>query len=470
MAYSLKWLKVPSKTTLTVSGVILIGIALRTLHLHGNHYPVLGTDSYYFHYLVKSILAGETVPVEHSGIVYVITGIGQLSSLSIAVITTPLILFTIGSAVLYLLVKHIFGNSVGIGALVSYAVMPMSVLITAAGFLDRDGGTVILFTIGGLGWYILRNKPVLAVLLLLVSTEVITYYWAGMGRWVYLALMAGIIGALMVSGNRKALLISGFGIILSSGIGIATQAHKAIPIATDTVAGSLSGSGGILEMTPATPTHLLVFFSFCLLTCILGAGIAAHRRQPEHIMILVWFAGVIIVGCAIQRAVILAIPAVCVLSGIGMAEVWRIVSEICRDSSQIRFRVAVGVLMVFMAGSLIWQAATLGSIDRMAPDMDWQRALRYLKTETPEESRILSHWGNGYWILDLTERHAIARGGPRLQEEMDTICETDDPDVIDEIMQDCQADYLILDLNRVTGRGIIQVGYTFKSNNIAIME
>jgi len=62
----------------------------------------------------------------------------------------------------------------------------------------------------------------------------------------------------------------------------------------------------------------------------------------------------------------------------------------------------------WVSGSSIGPAILYGGSYLMAPTNDWPDAMLWLKTNTPEDAKILSWWDYGYWIETLGDRTTYA--------------------------------------------------------------
>lgn len=459
-----------------LSAILLIGIGLRLLHLlDGSHYFILGADSYYFHHLSKEILAGADVPGARSGLAYPISWLG---SGDLAMISIPILIYIVGSLALYITITKLLSPGDALAALISYSVMPLSILTTASGYVDRDGLTILLIALSVLVWLILRNRPIMSSIWLLAIIEITVFYWSSLARWIMIVMLFVIITtmwALELRGSagprsRRRYLIPIISLGLSAVIGLVLGNQAILPIAAGTVTNSMSGESPITELIPATPAHLLVMFSFILLFAIVGFLLLISRKRALDWVMLVWLCGSLAAGIAVQRILILAIPPMIIVAGIGIVEIISRAREIIDDTNKRKAQGIAIILIMIITASISYQSYGLGAVDRMAPDLDWQASLDYLQKNTDSGARILSHWGYGYWILGLAERDPCIAGRPGYIEEMDLICKTNSPAIIQTVLSDCNADYLIIDDKRIEGGWLNFTTDIIRFGHIVIIE
>jgi len=437
--------------------VILLGIGLRLIHLiDTSHYHILGADSYYFHYLAKQALVGESTRLTGSGLVHPLAWLADVSSLYIASCVVPVFVYIVGCVGVWFGVGRLYSRSVAVGAVVSYTIIPLSILITAAGYLDRDGGTVVLMVALVLGWYSLRSRTILSFFWALIIIEVISIYWSPVTRWVPIAMVSALAITYYAAHKERYKIDSFVGLslmacVVSAAIGVIVDGLGTTSTVGSTAIEGISGDTHIVELSHATPAHLLVMYSYALVTGIVGGIMMARRRAPEDLMVLVWLAGTLIIGMVIQRVLILAIPAGVIVSGIGLVVIYQETRKMLQDLRARTVYVAVAGVIGLVLAFTGWQAYHLSSVDRMAPNSDWQDALRYLRENTNPDAKVLSHWGYGYWIQDLADRKPAAAGGPRYESEMETICSATKCHNVKDVMENLQTDYLILDTRHVDG-------------------
>jgi dolichyl-diphosphooligosaccharide--protein glycosyltransferase len=136
-----------------------------------------------------------------------------------------------------------------------------------------------------------------------------------------------------------------------------------------------------------------------------------------------WFSLMFLGGLFARRLFLYALPAICIMSGLGLAFLfdWGKVKP-SRADLEMAFVVApkrlltyaktgVGMLLILLLLLVSLSAYRIGSDPRVAVNNDWQAALRYLKDDTPQAAVVMSWWDYGYWILDVAERDPVVDNG-----------------------------------------------------------
>jgi hypothetical protein len=174
---------------------------------------------------------------------------------------------------------------------------------------------------------------------------------------------------------------------------------------TETV--GAGGESGVAEMGGINLWDLFGYQLF-LIPMVLGIYIAWKKRSNGAIFFACWFLSLVVLSLFARRVLFHAIPAACLLSGVGLAFLWD-----WRGQGQYHTgrKVGVAVLLCLLVLISSLMVPSLGSNKLMAVDKDWQDALNYLREETPQEAVIMTNWGWGYWILDLGQRRPVADNG-----------------------------------------------------------
>lgn len=202
----------------------------------------------------------------------------------------------------------------------------------------------------------------------------------------------------------------------------------------------------IAELQPLTVPDIVVRYHFFLIPLAVGIVIALLKRRDRDLLCLSWFMGLLILSLFAERILISAIPAVCILCGLGLAFLFK------PWSSRPVFRypqafVAVGLVYVLLISSFLG-AYNLGTHRMMAPDENWQSALTFLREETAEDAVVISWWDYGYWILALGQRRPVVDNGfhgwceERLR-DIGLAYVTDDPYEVIRVMEKYGADYFV---------------------------
>ena len=214
-------------------------------------------------------------------------------------------------------------------------------------------------------------------------------------------------------------------------------------IATDP--GSVGGGVRIAEMQGIGLGDLLVY-QFLLIPLVAGLYAAWKRREDSTIFFACWFLGLLVASIFAKRVLLYATPAVCVLSGVGLAAIW---GWARRGEAQMFRKAGVVLVLFLMLVIYCYMPATMAATPGMAADTEWQDALAYIREEMPEDAVIMSQWSWGYWILDLGERRPLVDNGyygydsDKLNDIALAYAATD-PAEAARVMQKWGTDYLIL--------------------------
>ena len=485
------------RSHLPVLGAIAAGgFAIRLLHLLGDHYFILGVDSYFFFWLAEKIVAGEIPPMTwHSGLAYplaylarsiaFLSGIPPADALTTASKFLPPILGLISVIGIYLAVSAIYDRRVGIFAAFTMAFLPHAYFFQAAGYVDRDPLSILLIMSGAFAFYLLKGWQwrigklnagwLLGGILVAGIGQLIYWQWVWVGRWLLLFILAvffvsllgrGLFGqgfsrkmvergiiAVKESPWRLFLVVMGLsGLFELAGGGLRAFISRAA-WSGQTIAQHLPGVEDgvgfempIAEMQRLTLFDILGYYQFFLIPLIVGIFVALLRRRQGDLFSLSWFLGLLILSLFAQRILISAIPAACILSGVGLAFMFR------RWSSHPPLRYSQTFATVTLISVLFFSsflgAYGLGANPRIAPHTNWQSALTFLREETPEDAVVISWWDYGYWILALGQRKPVVDNGfhgwceERLR-DIGLAYVTDDPYEVVRVMEKYGADYFV---------------------------
>ncbi|MCL0082557.1 hypothetical protein M1O14_02385 [Dehalococcoidia bacterium] len=505
---------------LAIGAIAAGGFAIRFLHLLGDHYFILGVDSYFFFWLAEKILAGETPPMTwHSGLAYplaylarsisFLSGIPPTDALTIASKFLPPILGLISVIVIYLAVSAMYDRRVGIFAAFTMAFLPLAYFFQAAGYVDRDPLSILLIMSGAFAFYLLKGWQwrigklnagwLLGGILVAGIGQLIYWQWVWVGRWLLLFVVAVFFVSLLgrgLFGTRQArsahqkggqgfsrtmvergisavkespwrlfLVVMGLsGLFELAGGGLRAFISRAA-WSGQTIAQHLPGVEDgvgfempIAELQRLTLSAVLGYYQFFLIPLIVGIFVALLRHRQGDLFCLSWFLGLLILSLFAERILIPAIPAVCILSGIGLAFIFKHWSlrPILRYSQTFTTVVLIAVLFF----SAIPGARAIGDGRMVAPNPNWQSALTFLREETPEEAVVISWWDFGYWILALGQRRPVVDGGfhgwceERLR-DIGLAYVTDDPYEVVRVMEKYGADYFVFSTMEMDIYGVI---------------
>jgi asparagine N-glycosylation enzyme membrane subunit Stt3 len=440
---------------LALIGIIALGIIARCLHMvPGDHYYILSTDSYYFHHLTERVIDGEDLPWFHQGLVYPLAWISKILPLSLACRTLPILLGILGVLGIYWSGSRIHSRRVGIASAFAWALLPHSICITAAGFVDRDGLSVLLITAGALGFWLFKDKHwVLAGMVAAIIGEVIVWEWVYIGRWVLLGSIAGgMLGVGMLRSWRNLpwkafillVVVSAFLSITREG-DLAQQTSNTLNIASPWS----DKSQGMAELHSIDLPALIAWWGLFMLPIVAGAIIAIKQRAEGPLFCVGWFAVAGLASILASRCLVFTIPPACMLAGLALATLAEGLQGKTFPLEAKRALLAIlAACFIFLTGSSMIFSYKLGDFKGMAPGDDWTQALAYLRNETPSDAVVLNHWDYGYWIRDIGERAPVSQGGPANSEGIGGVYA--EPDLILGAMDKHQADYFIFPRSEIS--------------------
>ena len=479
---------------LAVGGLAVCTFAFRCLHLlTHDHYYILSPDSYFFHWVAKGVMAGEPPPVWpgalntytlHSGLAYPLAylakaagyvfGLSNTDALNLVCKFTPPLLAVIGMVVIYLAVVRICDRRVALFSALTWALMLHALFFGAAGYIDRDGLSMLLIMTGAFLFYLSRGWQfriggrdvgwLLAGLGVLGIEGILYLEWAFVGPVLLLAviLVYFVVKFLVeyfdrmetepstvrrISGAISEVNWQVFAVIILGNIAVAGLYPHQAASWLDFAIGEVQGKQyvGVSEMAGLGPADLLAY-TFFLIPIVLGIYLVWKKRAEGSIFFFSWFLSMLVLGLFSKRIVLYAAPPACILSGVGLAFLWDWMSG---GQSQPLKKVGVIALLLLMIMYSYGTAAFMGSDVAIAADEDWQDALAYLREETPQDAVIMTQWGYGYWILDLGERRPLVDNGyygydaDKLR-DVGLAYSTTDPAEAAQIMKKYGANYLVL--------------------------
>ena len=484
---------------------------VRSVHLlDPDHYYIISPDSHFFNWQARLLLGGESIPMSaHSGLTYPLAYSARAmgfvfhkspeDALRIAGLILPPALGAVSVIVLYLAVSRMYGKRVALFSALAWAVLGQAVFIQAAGYLDRDGLSILLIMTGALifplsGDWRWRVKGldlgwVKAALVILAVGAFLYLEWLWLGPFLLMAvLIAALAVEIAVLFCRR--LFSGlpqeedpvalaFGllnrlpgslanalrrsnwrpVVLIAGVGISVAAarpglyREAIGLLRDT----LAGKEAVSELQGITLFDLMGY-GFLLVPLLVGLYISLRNSRRPDFLSLGWFAVLLLGGLFAGRLFLYAAPAVCIISGVGLACLFEFAAlrlssvNLALAASDLRefFRHAAAaaavllISLVVVVGTL--SAYNVGSGPRMSARGDWEATLVYLKDTTPEGAVVMSWWDYGYWIRDIADRHPVVDNGVHPAEADHDIAvayTTTEASEVVRIMQDYGADYFV---------------------------
>ncbi len=478
---------------LSLGGLAVYAFLLRCLHLlSSGHYYLISPDSYFFHWLAGRIMAGQGPPADipqgaiygilHSGLAYPLAyiakaasyvfGLSSANALDLVCKLLPPVLGIIGIVIIYLAATKICNRRVGFFSALAWAIMGTAILVGTAGYVDRDGLSVPLIMLGAFLFYLSRTWQfrigkrdvgwLLSGLGVFAIEGLLFLEWSFVGPILLLAVILvyfvlrffiGYFDRLQTEPSVMHRLIGGlsdvncrvFGVIVLGHLVFAAFNHHLVASWLSFASNVLqwTGASDIAEMSGISAFDLLGF-NLLLIPILLGLYLAWRKRTEGAIFFACWFLCLLVLSLFARRVLLYAVPAACLLSGVGLAFLWDWMKQ---GQLQPLKKVGVAALLCLLVLFSL-SAYSLGSNPRVAVNEEWQDALAYLRDSTPQDSVVITWWDYGYWILDLGQRSPVTDNGfygwdsERLH-DIAVVYTTTDPSEAVQIMEKYGADYLV---------------------------
>lgn len=456
--------RLPSRWTLLLSIIVLAAVAclLRSVHLFNTSYDYLiSPDSHFFHWLAGRVMAGQGPPPDstpnglstyslHSGLAYPLVyiakaissvmGISSADALALAGKALPLVIAVISMVLIYLVAARIYDRRVGLLSAVAWVFMSYPIYVGSAGYLDRDGLSMLLFMVGAFLFYLAgiwhvkvwgRDVGWLIGGAGVLVVEVLLYLEWDVGGAALLLLVIAvccIVRFLLGYGGRmesepdmrrrltvsvrdvdwRPLALIVVANILVVGFWAGLNFHQAS--FWYSTAKWLIGAGGASTTQEEQGFSLgnLIVFQVFLLPIVLAFYFGWKKGTQSIIFFGSWFLCLLLASLLAVRILLFASPAACLLSGVGLAFLW---DSMKRWKLRRLNWIVVAVLIVLVLSYSVSFARAEPSGYGVSADREWQDAMAYLKDETPKDSIVMSDWGWGYWILDLGQRRPLVDNG-----------------------------------------------------------
>ncbi len=375
---------------LIILGILALLILTRLLHLlNHSYYWIINPDSFFFHHQAQLTSAGQSVPVQGSGLSYFIS----LSPHWLTVFT-PMIMALLTVLVLILYVRKFYSLPEALASAFMFAVLIPAIFITEAGNVDRDGLEVLLSIVALLSFYLIDNLD-----------------RKNKSWWIHAILCGFALIALALLWNRIALPIM-FSIYMAFiGIALVRQfAPRFAPyiyliLAIIALIGLFYAShkwgGDVAEMQFISPSQIIVYAPL-ILPLFAGIRHMLRRKRSQDIFLLTWFFVSLIEGIGISRLLLFIIPPVCIISGVGIVSFYR---EFMEKQKRRVMHMVIG-LCIIASLAFSW----VNFADVIMPRY-WVDACEYVKAETPTNSTVMTWWDNGYWVLDVANRTPYTDNG-----------------------------------------------------------
>jgi asparagine N-glycosylation enzyme membrane subunit Stt3 len=387
----------------------------------------------------------------HSGLAYPlayiakaissVTGISSADALVLADKALPLVIAVVSMVLIYLFAARICNRRVGLLSAAAWVFLGHPVYFGSAGYLDRDGLSVLLLMVGAFLFYIagIWNIKVWGRKVgwliggagVLVAEALLYLEWNAPGVGLLLLVIAvyWILRFLLAYTERLESEPDMRQRLIASMRDVDWRPFALIVVANILVAGLVAGlnfqgaswwynlgiemirAGGqipIQEERGGSLGNLLVYQVF-LIPIVLALYLGWKKQDQSTIFFGLWFICMFLAHLSVARILIFASPAACLLSGVGLASLWDWVKK--RGRHPMFKRVGAAALIVLGISYSVSSAWAMPSGYGVSPDREWQDALAYLRDETPKDSIVMSNWGWGYWILDLGQRRPLMDNG-----------------------------------------------------------
>jgi len=485
---------------LSLSGLAAGAVLLRCLHLfNAKSYYILSTDSYYFHWLAGRVMSGQGPPLDstpdglgiytlHSGLAYPaayiakgvssVFGLSSADALNLILKSLPPVLGVISMIVLYLAVSRIYDRRLGLLSALAWALTFMAIFIGAAGFLDRDGLSVLLLMTGAFLFYLTKlwhlrigNRDIgwlLALLGVLVIEGMLYLEWNLAGPVLLLAIilvyfvveflkqyfahtktepntLRRLSTALGQTNWRPFVVIVVSHIAAVVFIAALNPEQLAFGIGFTRLLFQSQGQSQTAEMGGIGVVDIIQF-QFLLIPLAVGLYAVWKERADRSIFFVSWFLVILVLSLFARRWLRFLLPATCLLTAVGLVFLWGWAKQ---GGFQQLKKVGLAAMLLLQILYSSSAATNIGALIVVAPDKDWQDALAYLREETLKDSVVMSQWSWGYWILDLGQRKPLVDNGyygydsERLH-DVGLAYSTADPAEAARIMQKWGVEYLVL--------------------------
>ncbi len=427
----------------------------------------------------------EAVYTLHTGLAYPLAYIAKAvsfvfnlsadESLDIVCKFTPPLIGIISLVVIYLVVSKIWNRKVGLLSAFAWAAFPYAVYVGAAGYLDRDGLTVLLLMAGAFVFYLTRNWQLnirglnigwlVAGLAVLLIEGFLYLEWGFMGPLLLLAIIVVYFLVKSILGyvereqteigrmRRLAFALSEANwrlialIVCVNILAVGLSPMRSNWLSTVTFIGQSQGGIGVAELQGISLTELIYVYGFFLITVAIGIYLAWKKRSDGAIFFSCWFICFLAFSLFAGRVIIFAAPTTAVLSGLGLAYLWG-----RGRTGQYQAWKKAGVI-VFLCILLLVPYSIIhsfGANPLISVDKEWQDAMAYIRdtNNTRQDAVVMTQWGWGYWILDMGQRKPVMDNGfygydQKRMHDVGIAYTTTDPQEAVQIMHEYSADYLI---------------------------
>jgi len=476
--------------------LLLIGgwaFLVRCLHLfEPGHDYIVSADSYLFHWMADRVMDGQSIPtdVQPSGLAYPLAyganavgwvfGMSDQDALTFVCKYLPPLIAVLTAVLIYFALSRMYDRRMGLCCALAWAVLPHAYFIQAAGYLDRDAINVPLILLGVLAfffskrWHLgIKERDVGWVVgaLIVLAVELILFIeWSWVGPGLLLTIIVAYflvdlaVKALSYAGEAYSIEQSFLGSVwLRLREAVKETAWKPFLVILglnivvalvnwDTAATTLReigdllrpGGGQIAELQGLTLADFKLFEFFILLVPI-GFFLAVVRHREGDLLFLTWFGVLLVLSFFSRRLILYMTPAAAILGGMVVASLWDFQYAKKREKT---IQKVVGIVVVLVMVGLAGRAYSVATGARVSANTAWCNGLTYVSQESPQDSRVMSWWDYGYWILDLGDRRPVVDGGlyghtGQQDSDVGLVYCTDNASEAVEIMEKYHAEYVI---------------------------
>lgn len=437
-----------SKHFQTIFAIIVFGLALRISFMIG-HDHMIGADSYWFHWLSKQSIEGESVDWAHSGLAFPLVQLSKIMPLTAAEWILPLLIYVISSLLVYYLARRMFGQTVAIWSLFSWTILRQGVYFSMPTCIDRDALSGLLVLIGVTLCYdglrrLDQNKSSLwkyasLGIILAILGQVLFLEWVYAGRWLLIATLAVVIEMWVMAKRypirkwisvNKGPLIAAISFLSLSAIFIFTY-DPFMASSGPTIVDFMKKSDEYFPISELQPIGMnTIMFGWFPLTPLVIAGVwmCFKERTRDHLIILGWFVSFFVLACWAERCMHLAFPSLAILSGISLALFQK---KFHREQwwSVVRYSGIASLVIMAMAG-------TWSIVDSSRIPSSYTDAMKWVKNNTDENVRILEYFDMANQMLSMSDRQPVRSVDPDITL---AYCTTDTNDILKVMEQeDCR--------------------------------
>jgi len=162
--------------------------------------------------------------------------------------------------------------------------------------------------------------------------------------------------------------------------------------------------------------YLCVFAAFVLL--VVGTYIYTYRNNEdafdalfnvkwELLLLLSWFTFSLVIARGAVRTIMALIPVAAIVAGYFVV---KSLKWLWSENKKV-FAVLFGFFVIFCFVSGVQTATDISGGSGSGYPGQWENAMNWIKTSTPEDSVIAHWWDYGYWTQTMGERASVVDGG-----------------------------------------------------------